>query len=129
MTWIAFIVALAVAQYIVFMGMAGYARGKYKVAAPATTGHELFERHYRVQMNTLEQLVAFIPAIYLAATYASETLAIVCGVLYLLGRGLYAVSYVREPRSRGPGMMLSLLPTMVMVAAALAGIAWSAVGV
>ena len=40
----------------------GKARAKYKIDAPATTGHPKFELVYRVQMNTVENAVVFIPA-------------------------------------------------------------------
>lgn len=60
---------LAVIQYLVFAGMVGKARGTFGVRAPAVTGDERFERVYRVQMNTLELLVALLPAMYVAARY------------------------------------------------------------
>ena len=48
------------------------ARGRHKVRAPATTGPEEFERAYRVQMNTLENAVIFLPALWLASPRRSE---------------------------------------------------------
>ena len=47
----------------------GKARGKYGIAAPAVAGHPAFERAYRVQMNTLENTVMFLPVLWLAANY------------------------------------------------------------
>jgi hypothetical protein len=34
----------------------GILRGRHNIRAPAASGHPLFERAYRVQLNTLEQL-------------------------------------------------------------------------
>ena len=75
----------------------GRARGRYGVKAPAVTGHEGFERAYRVQMNTLELLVALLPALYVAGHYWSPALVAGTGAVYLVGRLLYARAYLRDP--------------------------------
>lgn len=128
MDWIALIAGLAVGQYIIVTSIAGAARGKFGVPAPATTGNEQFERRYRVQQNTLEQLVAFLPSLYLCAMYASQPLAIFAGVIYLLGRCHYAYSYIKDPKLRAPGMLMTFFSTATMAVAALAGIVWTLVG-
>ncbi|MCW5610566.1 MAG: MAPEG family protein [Rubrivivax sp.] len=110
---------LAVIQYLVFAGMVGKARGQYGVKAPAVTGDERFERIYRVQMNTLELLVALLPALYAAAYYWPATVVSSAGVVYLIGRLLYWRAYVKEPRTRGLGFMLSVLPTFGLALATL----------
>ena len=69
MLFVELVTVLALLQYLVFGLLVAQARGKYGVQAPATTGHELFERVYRVQMNTLEMMVMFIPALWLASRY------------------------------------------------------------
>src|SRR5258708_29757039 len=43
------------------------ARIRFGVPAPAVTGHPEFERHFRVQANTLEGLVLFLPALWVFA--------------------------------------------------------------
>jgi glutathione S-transferase len=85
----------------------GRARVRYRVRAPATTGHEMFERAFRVQMNTLENVVIFIPALWLAALWASEVIATLLGAVWLAGRVWYAFAYLREPNSRGGGFVLA----------------------
>ena len=113
---------LAIAQYLCFIALAGRARGKYGVKAPATSGHPIFERFYRVQMNTLELLVAFLPSLWLAAQYWAPVWMALLGAVYLLGRTLYAIGYIREPRSRGLGFVLSLVPIVILMVAGLIGV-------
>ena len=109
------VLSLALVEYIVFAVLVGRARGQYGVKAPAVTGHEMFERYYRVQMNTLELLVVFVPAILTFAHYVSARWAAGLGAVYLVGRVIYLMSYVKNPASRGAGFGLSMLPIMVMV--------------
>ena len=110
---------LAVFQYVVFGGLVGRARGTYGVKAPAITGPEPFERIYRAHMNTLEQLVALLPAMYVAARYWPANYVAAIGAVYLVGRVLYWRAYVQAPQSRGLGFMLSFLPIMILIFAAL----------
>ncbi len=109
------VLSLALVEYIVFAVLVGRARGQYGVKAPAVTGHEMFERYYRVQMNTLELLVVFVPAILTFAHYVSAGWAAGLGAVYVVGRLVYLMSYVKNPASRGAGFGLSMLPIMVMV--------------
>ena len=109
------VLSLALVEYIVFAVLVGRARGQYGVKAPAVTGHEMFERYYRVQMNTLELLVVFVPAILTFAHYVSARWAAGLGAVYLVGRVIYLMSYVKNPASRGAGFGLSMLPIMAMV--------------
>ena len=55
------VAVLAVMQFILFGLLVGKAREQHGIKAPAVSGNEEFERIYRVQMNTLEQLVCFLP--------------------------------------------------------------------
>ena len=118
MPWIDLITFLALVQYLVFGTLVARARSQYGVRAPATTGNELFERHYRVQMNTLELLVVFVPALWMAAKYWSPEAMAAIGAVYLVGRVLYQRSYTRAPAQRALGFMLSLGPVVVLLAAA-----------
>lgn len=115
MAMVHLVVALALLQFMVFGIAVGRARGKYGVKAPATTGNEIFERYFRVQMNTLEQLVVFVPAILLFATLQSTLWAAILGAVWLVGRVIFFISYTRNPASRGLGFMLTMVPSTVMV--------------
>lgn len=123
MELISIVAALALIEYMVFALLAGQARVKYGVAAPATVGHPIFERYFRVQMNTLEQLIVFIPAIFLFGQYVSAPIAAAIGVVYILGRILYLVGYVSDPAKRSSGFLTSYLATVVLILGGLAGAA------
>ena len=115
MAWVLIVIVLALLQFFVFGILVGRARMRYGVPAPATTGNEQFERYFRVQMNTLEQLVMFLPAIWLFAQFISPHWAAALGAVYLIGRLIYLASYVKDPKSRSLGFALTSLPVLVML--------------
>lgn len=124
----ALIILLALGQYVYFTLRVGAGRARYGVDAPATSGDERWERLYRVQMNTLEQLVVFVPGMMIFSSYASARWAWVPGVIFIVGRQLYAWEYVRDPKSRGPGMGVTLLANAVLLVGALVGVALRLLG-
>jgi glutathione S-transferase len=133
MELVVLVVMLALIQFIVFGVQVGQARMKYGIKAPAMSGHVMFERQVRVHMNTLEQLVVFVPAefayAYLAdglGWYGSEIAAFL-GVIYLIGRHLYARAYVRDPSSRSIGFMLTAIPSMLMIGGALIAVLFTVI--
>jgi glutathione S-transferase len=121
MAYVDIVTALAVLQFIVFGFKVGGARGRYGIKAPAITGNEIFERHFRVQQNTLEQLIAFLPGIYLFAHYFSPKGAAALGVIYLIGRELYAFTYVKDPANRSVGYGMTFIPLVILVLGGLVG--------
>ncbi len=100
----------------------GRARGKYQIKAPATSGHPVFERGYRVQMNTLEQTVLFLPTLWLATHYGFSGWAGIAGLVWLAGRGWYAVAYMKDPVKRGPGFGLGMLAWIALLVMAAIGV-------
>ncbi|GLQ90391.1 MAPEG family protein [Dyella flagellata] len=86
----------------------GWARGKYRIEAPATTGHPAFERAYRVQMNTLESSMMFLPTLWLAVHYGYVLWAGIAGLVWILGRVWYALAYLGNASKRGPGYMVGM---------------------
>jgi glutathione S-transferase len=121
MPYVHIVTALAVLQFIVFGFKVGAARERYGVKAPAITGNETFERLFRIQMNTLEQLIVFLPGLYLFARYFSPYVAAALGVMYLLGRELYAFTYVRDPAKRSVGYGITFLPMVILIVGGLIG--------
>ena len=89
--------------------------GKFDVKAPAMSGHDIFERHFRVQMNTLEQLVIFLPALWLFALHWNNVVAAALGVVWLIGRVLYMTSYVADPSKRGPGFLIGGIASLILL--------------
>ncbi len=121
MEYVAIVLALVLLQYTFFAFQVGSARGKYKVSAPAVTGDDMFERYYRVQQNTLEQLVVFIPGLFLFASYIHALIAAGLGLVFFIGRIIYFKAYLGDPKSRGLGFMLTFIPSMVLVIGGLVG--------
>jgi uncharacterized membrane protein YecN with MAPEG domain len=120
---VAIVVALALLEYMFFALQVGRGRGKYGVAAPAISGHPTFERLYRVQLNTLEQLIVFVPAVWLFATFVSAPTAAAVGLVFVVGRALYYSGYVKDPAKRGPGFLLGFVANVVLVLGSLIGAA------
>ncbi|MFK8012040.1 MAG: MAPEG family protein, partial [Marinicellaceae bacterium] len=81
-----------------------------------------------VQMNTLETLVVFLPALYLASKYWSSLLVAGIGFVYIIGRFIYWRAYVTKPASRGLGFVLSILPAFVLIVLTVVGIVMSLLG-
>ena len=100
----------------------GRARVKYQVKAPAVTGHELFERAYRIQLNTIENVLMFLPALWLYAVFISDKGAGDSGAIWLIARVWYAIAYQVKPAKRGLGFIISILVIAGLWAGAAYGI-------
>lgn len=109
------VTVLALLQFYWFGIEVGKMRGKHGCKAPAITGPPEFERMFRVQQNTMEQLVMFLPALWLYGSLVNPLWGAGLGVIYLIGRFIYRSSYVKDPSSRSLGFMTSVLPTSVML--------------
>jgi uncharacterized membrane protein YecN with MAPEG domain len=113
---------LAVLWYFYTLIHVSGARGKYKVSLPSITGDPAFERAFRVQMNTLEQLVAFLPAMWIYAWFGNPRwAAIACGV-WIVGRIIYAVGYWQEVKKRLPGFAITVAALIAVWIAALVSV-------
>ncbi len=115
------VIGLALVVYTWTLLGAARARGKSGIKSPATTGDVTLERALRVQQNTLEQLIVFVPAIVLFAMLVSPLVAPILGAIWLAGRVLYIPMYMRNPDSRGAGFTIAFLPQMMLVAGAIGG--------
>lgn len=121
MELVAIVISVALLEYIYFSILVGKARGTHGVDAPACTGNEIFERYYRVQQNTLELLVAFIPSIIMFAQSYGAQIAAGIGAVFIVGRLLYQRSYVADPSKRTVGFLLSMLPVLILLIGGLVG--------
>jgi uncharacterized MAPEG superfamily protein len=113
--WVAIAAGLVLVEYMVVVWCTGQARGRYGVAAPATSGHPIFERWLRVQENSVEQMVIFFPGLWMFAAFVSAPVAAALALVFALGRALYARGYVADPARRGPGFLLTALANLVLV--------------
>ena len=109
------IVMMALALYIYFTVRVGANRGKLDFDSHACSGNEKFDLLFRVQHNTLEQLIVFIPATFAFAFYLSPVWVLLPGGLFLIGRLLYSSSYIKQPDKRAPGMILTLTANTALV--------------
>jgi glutathione S-transferase len=110
----AFATLLATFVLIYTFGQAGRMRARHKIMAPAITGHPQFERAIRVQMNTIEQFVIFLPLLWLATTYFRIIgwLPALLGFVWCIGRIVYSMGYMAAPEKRGPGFGISILASL-----------------
>ena len=76
------------------------ARSTYKVVAPAVTGHEAFERTFRVQQNTIEQLIVVLPSMWIFGLTASPIWAALLGLVFVVARAFYAYGYIKTGGGR-----------------------------
>lgn len=102
----------------------GQGRSKYGISAPATSGHDDFERLFRSHQNTLEWLVLYLPSLWLFALYWSDTVAAILGVVWIIGRILYGLGYAKAAGSRGPGFLIQALAVGVLLFGALGRAVW-----
>ena len=126
MPYVHIVIGLALIEYLYFGFAVAQARQRYKVIAPATSGDPTFERYFRVQMNTLEQLVVFVPSILIFAHYFSPYVAAGLGAVFVIARLLYFFSYVKDPKKRELGFTLTVLPTVILLVGGLWGAARAA---
>jgi glutathione S-transferase len=114
---------LALLEYVAIFLLVGRARAKYGIKAPATSGHEIFDRYFRVQQNTLEQLVIFLPALWIFGWSLSYGVAALLGLVFIAGRALYLRGYVAAPEQRALGFGISALANLALVVGGLVGAA------
>lgn len=119
MQYTALIILLALCQYAFFLARTGFGRTKYNVPAPDMTGNDTWERILRVQQNTAEQLILFIPATVAFAHYVNHFWVLAPGLMFLLGRQYYSHMYIKNPNKRAAGMIISFLSSMSMVFASI----------
>lgn len=122
--WSAIVTLLAILLYFYMGGVVGRMRGRHNIQAPATSGHPDFERAFRVHYNTMEQMVVFLPLLWLATVFYRGIgwLPALFGLVFLVGRLVYMRLYMTEPRSRLPGIFIGVLGILGLLALAVIGI-------
>jgi glutathione S-transferase len=120
----ALVTLLAVGVYFYTGVRVGQAREKFKVKAPAVAGHPIFERAFRVQMNTLEWMPILLPSMWLLALYGTDLVAAALGVVWIGGRLIYIRGYMQAPEKRGTGFAVQAVAAGVLWIGALVAIVW-----
>ncbi len=121
----AVITIIALLEFMFFAVKVGVGRGKFNVPAPAVSGNEEWERYFRVQQNTMEQLMVFLPALWLFSYFVSPIIAAGIGVLFIVGRPLYYSSYVKDPGSRTMGFMLGFVSSVLLLLGSIGGVLYN----
>lgn len=115
MEMIAVVTVLALLQFYWFAIQVGQMRVKHEVKAPAMTGHPEFERMFRIQQNTMEQLVMFVPTLWMYGYLVNPLWGAGIGMVFIIGRFVYRAAYFKDPSSRSNGFTISVIPTTVML--------------
>jgi uncharacterized membrane protein YecN with MAPEG domain len=110
----ALVTLLAIAVYFATAVYVAISRGKTGVKVPATSGHPDFDRAFRIQMNTLEWMPIFLPAVWLFAVYIGDAIAAGIGVIWVIGRIVYFVGYAKEAAKRSAGFMIQSLAAIAL---------------
>lgn len=121
MEYVAIITALALVQVFVFAVQVGQQRVRHGVKAPATSGPPEFERAFRVHENTVEQLIIFLPSLWLFATYWRADIAAALGLVFVVGRQVYRNAYVKDPDKRSAGFGIGAMATLILLLGGLVG--------
>jgi len=118
----AIVVLLTILLQFGTMWAVGHARGKYGIKAPAISGHPAFERAWRVQMNTLESTLVFLPTLWLTVQYGFALWGNLLGLAWIVGRVWYAVAYLQDAAKRSSGYMVSSAAWIVMLVLGVIGL-------
>ena len=117
--WTAIVTIVALLVYFNMSLGVGRARGKTGIHAPAMTGDPLLERAVRVHMNTLEWLPIFLAGLWLFAIFWNEVAAAALGVVWIVGRWLYASGYMADPAKRSTGFLVQFAAAALLLIGAL----------
>lgn len=122
--WTATVTLLIGLFYFYAAFRVGNLRGKHGIKAPATAGNPEFERAYRVQLNTLEQMGIILPFLWVAAFYPIgwAWLAPLVGFIWVISRIIYLAGYMADPDKRLAGAMLGGICNLALFIIAAIGV-------
>lgn len=120
--WTSWATLAALVMYFWSIYRVGKARGKFQVHAPSVDGPPEFLRVLRVQINTVEQLVFFLPALWLCAYWWSDAIAALLGLTWVVGRVMYALAYYQDAAKRSMGFVISMLAALALLLGAAYGL-------
>ncbi|KAG7270186.1 hypothetical protein CRUP_016020 [Coryphaenoides rupestris] len=91
---------LAAMEQAYFSLQVVYARRKYSVSPPSTSGPPEFDRVFRAQVNCTEYFPIFITVLWTAGLFFHQGVSSLCGLLYLYSRYHYFHGYRQSPQQR-----------------------------
>ncbi len=121
MELVAIITVLALMQFVYFGIRVGQMRAKHGVKAPEMTGDPEFMRMFRIHQNTMEQLVVFVPALWIFAHYWDPKWGAAIGLIYIASRFVYYLGYLKDPKDRGRGFGIGFVTITVLLVGGLVG--------
>lgn len=124
-SYVALVTIGAILVYFWMAAQVGRARARSGIVAPAMTGDPVLERTIRVHYNTLEWLPIFLVGLWLFAIYWNDLAAAALGLVWILGRVIYALGYVADPKKRTAGFLIQTLAAAALLLGALGRIVWT----
>ncbi len=121
MEYVAIVTALALLQVFLFAFQVGSARVKSGVRAPAISGSPEFDRAFRVHQNTVEQLIIFVPSLWMFAHFVRPDIGAGIGVVFIVARQIYRAAYISDPAKRSMGFSLGAVAMIILLVGGLVG--------
>ncbi len=122
---VALVTLLALLLFVWMILQVGSARTRFGVTAPAVTGHPDFERHFRIQANTLEGLIVFLPSLWLFTLFSGQDyIAAGLGLVWIVGRIVYMLGYAKAAEQRSAGFGIQALAMCGLLFGALGFVIW-----
>ena len=125
MNFVALLTVIVLFEYGIFSLMVGIARGRTGVDAPAINGNEEFERYFRVQQNTLERLIMFLPALWIFSYYINPIAGVSIGAFFAIGRLMYFLGYTKDAKKRVAGFLIGEIAINILLIGSVIGIVMS----
>ena len=122
---VAIVTGLLLLELSWFSAMVGKARAQNGVSAPAMSGNEDFERRCRIHQNTVEQLIIFLPAMWLFAMYVHQIGAAALGLVFFAGRLMYSSAYAADPSKRAAGFLVGYAAQAILLLGGLGAAMWT----
>lgn len=121
MEYVAIVTGIALLQAFWFALQVGKQRVSGQVAAPAVSGPPEFDRAFRVHQNTVEQLIIFVPALWMFAHFVRADIGAGIGLVFVIGRQIYCAAYVADPAKRSAGFSIGALSMMILLLGGMVG--------